>query len=108
MDEADTLPHDGPAMLYQRLRQPRLSLVNRQQEGNVRVERTVGRALDENKKETTCILMFNGAGFSHQICKLAGVEGPIDGHLVKAILCGRVDVEILSGGSHYRLIESKS
>jgi len=51
--------------------------------------------------------VFNGAGFSHQLCKLAGVKGPIDGHLVKAILCGRVDVEILSGGSHYRLVESK-
>lgn len=51
--------------------------------------------------------IFNGAGFSHAFCKLAGVEGPMDGHIVRAILCGRQDTEILSGGSHYRLIETK-
>jgi hypothetical protein len=51
--------------------------------------------------------IFNGACFSHAFCKLAGVEGPLDGHIVRAILCGRQDAEILSGGSHYRLIETK-
>ena len=51
--------------------------------------------------------LFNGACFSGEFCALAGVVGPIDGHIVRAMLCGRQDVEILSGGSHYRLIETK-
>jgi hypothetical protein len=49
--------------------------------------------------------VFNGAGFGLQLMKLARLEGAIDGNLVEAILCGRDDVEQLSGGSHYRLIE---
>lgn len=51
--------------------------------------------------------VFNGAGFGVQLMKLANLQGSIDGNLVEAILCGRTDVEQLSGGSHYRLIEKK-
>lgn len=47
--------------------------------------------------------VFNGAGFSQELSKLAGVSHGIDGRLVEVILCGRCDVVQLSGGSHYRL-----
>ena len=50
--------------------------------------------------------VFNAAGFSQAMCKRANlVNATLDGHLVDAILCGRDDVEQLSGGAHYRLIE---
>lgn len=51
--------------------------------------------------------LFNAACFGTEFCKLAGVVGGLDGHVVEAILCGRGDVEQLSGGAHYRLIEKK-
>jgi hypothetical protein len=51
--------------------------------------------------------IFNGAGFGSEMMKLASLSGGIDGNLVEAILCGRDDVEQMSGGSHYRLIEGK-
>ena len=48
--------------------------------------------------------VFNGAGFSLEMMRLAGLDGVIDGHLVRAILTGRDDVEILGCKSgHYRL-----
>ena len=50
-------------------------------------------------------LTFNGAGFSNALTRIAGVRGAIDGHVVKAILCGRSDVRPLAGGSHYKLID---
>ena len=49
--------------------------------------------------------VFNAAGFGIQLAKLANLDNGVDGNLVEAILCGRDDVEQLSGGSHYRLIE---
>ena len=49
--------------------------------------------------------VFNGAGFGNELAKLAGLANGVDGNLVEVILCGRDDVEQLSGGSHYRLIE---
>lgn len=51
--------------------------------------------------------VFNSAGFGLQLMRLAGLSGGIDGNLVEVILCGRSDVEQLSGGSHFRLIEKK-
>lgn len=49
--------------------------------------------------------MFNAAGFSSCLMRIAGLKGVIDGILVSAILAGRTDVEALdSGGSHYRLL----
>ncbi len=51
--------------------------------------------------------VFNGAGFGVELMKLANLSGVVDGNLVEVILCGRDDVEQLSGGSHYRLIESR-
>lgn len=47
---------------------------------------------------------FNGAGFGVALNSLCGVNGGIDGNLVSAILCGRKDVEMLAGGSHYRFL----
>jgi len=49
--------------------------------------------------------VFNAAGFGIQLAKLANLANGIDGNLVEVILCGRDDVEQLSSGSHYRLIE---
>lgn len=49
---------------------------------------------------------FNGAGFSQEFAKLAGINGAIDGKLVRAMLTGRRDVRVLRGGSHYRLLAS--
>lgn len=49
--------------------------------------------------------VFNGAGFGVELMRIAGLNGGIDGKLVEVILCGRGDVEQLSGGSHYRFIE---
>jgi len=50
--------------------------------------------------------VFNGAGFGTELMKLANLNGGVDGNLVEVILCGRGDVEQLSGGSHYRFIEA--
>jgi len=52
--------------------------------------------------------VFNGAGFGTELAKLANLTNGVDGNLVEVILCGRDDVEQLSGGSHYRLVERKS
>ena len=54
-----------------------------------------------------CSIRPNIQGLPDQFGELAGVEGPLDWNIVRAILCGRQDAEILSGGSHYRLIETK-
>lgn len=50
--------------------------------------------------------VFNVAGFGTELMKLANLDGGVDGNLVEVILCGRDDVEQLSGGSHYRFIEA--
>lgn len=52
--------------------------------------------------------VFNGAGFGTELAKVANLASGVDGNLVEVILCGRDDVEQLSGGSHYRLIERQS
>lgn len=51
--------------------------------------------------------VFNAAGFSVAFAALARITNGIDGCVVEAMLCGRGDVEQLSGGAHYRLIESR-
>jgi hypothetical protein len=51
--------------------------------------------------------VFNGAGFGTELAKLANLTNGVDGNLVEVILCGREDVEQLSGGSHYRLLEKQ-
>jgi len=43
--------------------------------------------------------VFNGAGFGSELAKIAGLTNGVDGNLVEVILCGRNDVEQLSGGS---------
>lgn len=47
--------------------------------------------------------MFNAANFSKSMTNLAGVDSVIDGRLVRAILCGRRDIEPLGDGCHFRL-----
>jgi hypothetical protein len=48
--------------------------------------------------------LFNAAGFSAELCKLARLRGPIDGELVRVILAGRTDIAPQKGGSHYQLL----
>lgn len=48
--------------------------------------------------------VFNAACFSAEFCRLAEVSNNLDGKLVRAILAGRPDVEVLHGGAHYRLV----
>lgn len=48
--------------------------------------------------------MFNAAGFSNTLGFLTGINGGVDGKLVKAILSGRTDCEHLPG-SHYRWLK---
>ncbi len=49
--------------------------------------------------------VFNAAGFSNQLCKLAGLSGPISGELVEVILCGRADVRQIHDLCHYKTLE---
>ena len=50
--------------------------------------------------------LFNAAGFSQELCKIAGVRGEIDGRIVRALLTGRPDIMPLQGG-HYKLFRLK-
>ena len=47
--------------------------------------------------------VFNSAHFSNEFIKLSPTSEQIDGHLVRMMLTGRDDIEVLSGGAHYRL-----
>jgi hypothetical protein len=46
--------------------------------------------------------VFTSASLSEAITELAGVNGVIDGHIIRCLLVGRTDVEIL-GDCHFRL-----
>lgn len=46
---------------------------------------------------------FNAAGFSEALMAIAGLDGAIDGRLVRAILTGRPDVEPLGEGMFRKL-----
>ncbi len=48
---------------------------------------------------------FNGAGFSQQFILMSPTSEQIDGHIVRLMLTGRPDIQVLRGGSHYRLVE---
>lgn len=51
---------------------------------------------------------FNAAGFSIAMTRISGLNGSVlDGHMVRAILCGRQDVVILPGGAHFQLSARK-
>ena len=50
--------------------------------------------------------VFNGAGFSQEFVKMSPTSEQIDGHIVRMMLTGRPDVQVLSGGAHYRLVEA--
>jgi hypothetical protein len=45
--------------------------------------------------------VFNAACFSTALSKMSAVNQTLDGRMVRALLCGRRDVEVLPGG-HYR------
>lgn len=47
---------------------------------------------------------FNLAGLSGALTTIAGITGALDGRSLRALLVGRPDVDVLSGGSHYRLL----
>lgn len=51
---------------------------------------------------------FNAAGFSTALCRIAGVKSSLDGRVVRALLCGRTDIEPLHGGAHYRALPDPS
>lgn len=56
--------------------------------------------------------IFNAACFSTAFCKLAGVAGPIDGNVVRAMLRGRRDIiehsfAAVVAGSHFQITEPK-
>ena len=65
----------------------------------------IDRAIDRfgGKRDS----VFNAAGFSSALREMSGVKQTIDGGMVRAILCGRRDVDVLAGGCHYRKTESK-
>lgn len=49
--------------------------------------------------------IFNAAGFSNAFLQLAGVVGTsLDGRVVRAMLAGRPDIEVLPGYVHFRLL----
>lgn len=62
--------------------------------------RAVDRFGDEGEKN-----VFNGACFSQAMIDITGVKVTTDGRVVRALLTGRPDIEIMSGGSHYKLLE---
>ncbi len=47
--------------------------------------------------------LFSAAGFSEAMMRLAGLNGTIDGLLVRVILAGRPDVDPGPDQCHYRL-----
>lgn len=48
-------------------------------------------------------LVFNLACLSSVLQEFTGRKECIDGRLLSVLLCGRTDISILSGGSHYQL-----
>lgn len=48
--------------------------------------------------------IFTNACLSEAITSLAGVKGVLDGHVVRCLLVGRPDVDVL-GSCHFRLKE---
>lgn len=49
--------------------------------------------------------IFNAANFSNVFIRHAGVTNNLDGKIVRAMLTGRPDIEILDGGAHFRVIK---
>jgi hypothetical protein len=48
--------------------------------------------------------VFNSAGFSRAFTRMSGTSQQLDGNVVRTMLAGRPDVEVLSGSSHFKLI----
>ena len=64
------------------------------------------RAVQRFSHDPKNLKVFNGAGFSQALVAMGSTTTQIDGHIVRMILTGRDDVQILAGGAHYRLIEN--
>lgn len=47
---------------------------------------------------------FTSAGFAKAIRKLSETDGLMDGKVVRIVLTGRTDIELMKGGSHYKRI----
>lgn len=48
---------------------------------------------------------FNAANFASVFSRMAGMKSQtLDGNLVRAMLCGRDDVTMLSGGAHFKVL----
>lgn len=47
--------------------------------------------------------VFTSACLSEAITKLAGINGVIHGHIIRCLMVGRTDVEVLSD-AHFRLM----
>lgn len=60
-------------------------------------KRYSGPACDSSERDG----VFNAACFSNEFCQLAGVKGPIDGIVVRAMLNGRADVLFHDGSDAY-------
>lgn len=48
--------------------------------------------------------VFNAACLSHAIVKITGRNQLLDGEIIRFILAGRPDVEVLSGGAHFQMV----
>ena len=48
--------------------------------------------------------LFNNVSLAQALSSISGVDAVLDGSLVKALLVGRDDVEVLSGGCHFRVL----
>jgi hypothetical protein len=46
--------------------------------------------------------LFNAAGFGVAFMRIADMRGTLDGEVVRVMLCGRRDVEVLDDG-HFRI-----
>ncbi len=49
---------------------------------------------------------FNAAGFSQEFIKMSPTSNQIDGHIVRMMLTGRPDIQVLKGDAHFRLVQS--
>lgn len=64
--------------------------------------------------ERACVIfggndgVFNSACFSTAFEKISGVNRLLDGWTVRAMMVGRTDVKVMSGGSHWQIREESA
>jgi hypothetical protein len=47
--------------------------------------------------------VFNAAGFSSVVAEVCGTKTVLDGKVVRALLVGRKDVEMMPDGSYFKM-----